>query len=277
MVLSHYFLKGSASMIRRLTALDQETLLAYAGQEPAINNFIIGDVEQCGFDVDYMAVYGEFDEEMQYLSLLLFYRESAIYYSHQARFSDAWLAIIDTHQPKFISGKKTVIDLVSPLFPSFEKKEMYFAKADKILDSSVDESLEVIALSSEEQCGKLYDLLVTIDEFSVRSQEKNKFISDKMASLAMGKTYFIEKNNRIVATVAATAESSLSAVVVGVATSRSVRNKGLASALMSSLMKEYIHHKNKALCLFYDNPLAANIYKRLGFQDIDMWVMLSKE
>ena len=34
--------------------------------------------------------------------------------------------------------------------------------------------------------------------------------------------------------------------------------------------------KNKYLCLFYDNPKAGAIYKRLGFIDTEKWVMLDK-
>lgn len=277
MVQLHCFLKGSASMIRRLTALDQKSLLAYAGQEPSINNFIIGDVENCGFEVDYMFVYGEFDEHNEYLSILLFYRDSAIYYSHQPRFSNIWRDVVEEHQPKFISGKKQLIDLVYPNFPSFKKQEMYFAEANRFEKSTLNSSYNVQELYDEEGCEKLFDLLVKIEEFSIKSEDKSTFTSDKMTSLAMGKTYYIEEDNTIIASVATTAESSVSAVVVAVATSDAARNKGLATLLMSQLMNEYINLKHKALCLFYDNPKAGNIYKRLGFQDIDKWVMLSKE
>ncbi|MBN2604258.1 MAG: GNAT family N-acetyltransferase, partial [Bacilli bacterium] len=129
----------------------------------------------------------------------------------------------------------------------------------------------------KEQCNQLFDLLESIDEFAYASKAREDFVEDKMTSLKMGDTYFIEDNHEIIASVAATAESSVSAVVVAVATKENFRNKGLATALMCKLMDEYIHVKKKALCLFYDNPKAGNIYKRLGFKEMDMWVMLSKE
>jgi predicted GNAT family acetyltransferase len=31
--------------------------------------------------------------------------------------------------------------------------------------------------------------------------------------------------------------------------------------------------EGKTLCLFYDNPKAGSIYKRLGFKDIGFWSM----
>ncbi|TKI86654.1 GNAT family N-acetyltransferase, partial [Bacillus cereus] len=31
--------------------------------------------------------------------------------------------------------------------------------------------------------------------------------------------------------------------------------------------------ESRTLCLFYNNPVAGRIYKRLGFKDIGMWTM----
>ena len=91
----------------------------------------------------------------------------------------------------------------------------------------------------------------------------------------MGLKLFIEKDNEIVSTVATTAETTVSAMVVGVATLPTHRQKGYASKLMISLMEEYFQNRNKELCLFYNNPKAGKIYKRLGFKDIGKWVMMS--
>ena len=33
--------------------------------------------------------------------------------------------------------------------------------------------------------------------------------------------------------------------------------------------------EGKELCLFYDNPDAGTIYKKLGFEDIGFWIMNS--
>ncbi len=46
-------------MIRKLVEKDREKLLSYLSAEPAINIFIIGDVEQFGFDSDFQELWGQ--------------------------------------------------------------------------------------------------------------------------------------------------------------------------------------------------------------------------
>ena len=64
-------------------------------------------------------------------------------------------------------------------------------------------------------------------------------------------------------------------MVVGVATREDYRKKGLVSKCMSKLCYDYLK-EGKTLCLFYDNPEAGKIYKRLGFKEIEKWIMINK-
>ncbi len=90
-----------------------------------------------------------------------------------------------------------------------------------------------------------------------------------------GRTFYIKDEGRAVASASTTAENSLSAMVVGVCTDVNHRNKGLASVCLSALCEQLLAEA-KSLCLFYDNPAAGSIYKRLGFKDIGMWSMWHK-
>jgi predicted GNAT family acetyltransferase len=80
-------------MIRILTKADEKSVLEYLYNEPQINIFIIGDIENFGFDVDFQDIYGEF-ENNQYTSVLLRYRSNVIYYCHNEYFNTEWLPII---------------------------------------------------------------------------------------------------------------------------------------------------------------------------------------
>jgi predicted GNAT family acetyltransferase len=92
----------------------------------------------------------------------------------------------------------------------------------------------------------------------------------------MGTTLYIEDNNKVISTVATTAETTKSAMVVAVATHKKYRNQGHATRLMKALSKLYLKDKHKELCLFYDNPEAGKIYLNLGFKPMGQWTMFRK-
>lgn len=265
-------------MIRILVEKDREKLLEYLYVEGSLNIFIIGDVETFGFDKDFQTVYGEFDNEQNYISVLLFYNENSIFYSHKRIFNEKWLEVFKKHPDiTYVSGAETMIEKIIPYFPNYKVKPMYFSEAFKLNQKVEKTKYDIIKVSTKEHCAKLFDILARIDEFGYKNMSKEKFIESKMNSINMGSTYFIEEDGIIVSTVATTAETTVSAMVVAVATLKSARKRGLASILMKHIMNEYFEEKGKYLCLFYDNPEAGNIYKRLGFKDVDKWIMLEKE
>jgi len=260
-------------MIRLLEEKDRKVLLDYLYQEAEYNIFPIGDIEAFGFDQDFQRIYGEFNQENHLISILLRYRENTIYYSDQLIFNLEYLEIFKNDPFKFISGKTELMSLIHPHLENFELERMYFCKATSIIQSLKVDDYSIKQLRTEEEAGKLYDLISTIDEFGAHLKEKDDFIDAKMKSIQMGTTLFIEEKGKIISTVATTAETTKSAMVVSVATDKAHRNKGLASILMVALMDLYIHQKKKSLCLFYDNVAAGKIYLKLGFKTIGKWDM----
>jgi predicted GNAT family acetyltransferase len=260
-------------MIRLLTEKDRLSVLEYLYQEPNFNIFPIGDIEAFGFNQDFQRIYGEFDSSGKYLSIFLRYRDNAIYYSHITRFNKDYLDIFKHDKFRYLSGKKDNLELLEPYFVDYEKRQMYFAEAKRFPFENNEQNYEIRVLQTEEDCLKLFNLLSLISEFPTSKQEEKDFVQNKMSSMKMGTTLFIEENGEMISTVATTAETTKSAMVVAVATKMGHRNKGLATILMQRLMQIYFEQKNKDLCLFYDNPSAGKIYKRLGFSDIGFWLM----
>ncbi len=262
-------------MIRKLTEKDRLEVLDYLYQSPSLNIFIIGDIEAFGFETDFQTIYAEFNELKDYLSVLLFYRENVVYYSHIDHFNLEWLNILKVNKHKYFSGRMALIDLVYPHLTDFNYKEMFFAEAKNIDLIPSQNEHNIKKMISRKDAEKVYDLLCSIEEFGVKAQDKEYFIDGKLKALNMGDTYYLEEDEITISTVAATAETTKNAMVIGVATLPLARNRGLASDLMIHLLNEYTK-KNKYLCLFYDNPKAGAIYKRLGFKDTEKWVTLDK-
>jgi len=258
-------------MIRLLTEQDRVPVLNYLYQDPNFNIFPIGDIEKFGFSTDFQKIWAEFDDLGQYHSVFLKYRDNSIYYSHLKRFNEKYVNIIKDYNLNVISGKAELMDLIKPYIIDFEQKRTYFCQAKSMTKAALELGDDIKVLTTKEDCEKLYDFLSKIEEFAISRRDKEDFVDGKLKSISMGITLFIEQENRIIASVAATAETSRSAMVVGVATDKDYRKKGLASRLMLALMDYYIHEKKKELCLFYDNPEAGKIYLRLGFEYLGLW------
>lgn len=262
-------------MIRKLTEQDRTSVLEYLYKESSYNIFIIGDIETFGFDTDFQTIYGEFNQDNTYKSVQLFYNNHAIYYSHLDYFNHDYLSVYKNHDFNYMSGKEELMKRINPFLTGFSFKPMYFCKATELPIESANSNLEIKHVISEDDIKSLYPLLIKIDEFGISEVPLEKFIKDSKKGLEMGVKLFIEQDGKTVSTVATTAETTVSAMIVAVATDPEYRNKGFASTLMISLMEEYFQKRSKELCLFYDNPNAGSIYKRLGFKDIGKWVMMS--
>lgn len=264
-------------MIRKLKESDRESVLEYLYQDPSFNIFPIGDIERLGFEDEFLTVYGEFDNN-DYLSIMLFYRRFVIYYAHENRFNSNYLEYMKQHDFNFFSCKNELANFVSTHLTGFQQRDMYFCEANTLLEN-LDKDMKptkIKQMKTAEDASKLYDLLKEIDEFDTRTRDREDFIAEQLKSLAMGTTLYIEENNRIIATAATTAETTRSAMVIGVATAKEYRKQGYASRVLLELMDQYINLKNKSLCLFYDNLEAGKIYLRLGFKYIGIWTHFKK-
>lgn len=264
-------------MFKKLTEKDRESVLEYLYLEPSLNIFLIGDIENYGFDVDFQEVYAELDNEV-YLSVVLRYRENVLYYSHQTMFNTDWLELINTFKFDFVSGRKALTDLLIPHFPEFKEKPMYFCEVNKLQENHSVDLTNVIDVKSSVDITSMFHLLKKINEFDGMDKETlERFTESKVEALQHSKSYNIDIDGKCVCTVSTVADTKKAAMVIAVATDKDYRKKGYASQLMNVLLDEYLNNRKKSLCLFYDNPQAGKIYHRLGFVDVDMWVMLVRK
>jgi len=153
---------------------------------------------------------------------------------------------------------------------------MFFCEA-KTMNKVQEPSIEIKKLKTKDEAERLYDLLCMIGEFGFNKRNKEDFVNQKTSDQTMGMTWFIDVDGQMASTAATTAETTINAMVVAVATHPEYRHKGYASMILSEIMKIYIKEKKKNLCLFYNNPEAGKIYHRLGFKTIGSWDMFSRQ
>jgi predicted GNAT family acetyltransferase len=265
-------------MIRQLTEADHEACFDLVKEQAAENLFIIGDIEAYGYDQDFQKLWGDFDENGELRAVLLKYQENYIPYAKPQRDFDAkGFTEIMLRDPNFtmLSGLKEITERLEPFIGGRikRKRETYYAKCTKLNYSTTENvSTTDVYQAVQEDAEELVELLNGVPEFSdsiITVERKRRGIEK-----GVSRSYFIKEDGRMVSTASTTAENSLSAMIVGVATLQGYKKKGYATQCMVKLCHQLLQ-EGKELCLFYDNPAAGAIYKRIGFQDIGFWMMYS--
>jgi uncharacterized protein len=103
--------------------------------------------------------------------------------------------------------------------------------------------------------------------------------SNVAAKLAETRVFVVEepplgkRPTRIASCALLNVEGSDAGLIGGVYTLPSARGKGYAAAC-TSLLAADLQRDGKMPCLFYENPTAGKVYRRLGFEDASRWAVL---
>lgn len=264
-------------MIRQLTQNDNDICLNLIKKQAAENLFIIGDIEAFGYDQDFQKLWGEFNEDGELVAVLLKYEENYIPYAIGAFDAQGFAEIISS-DPNFnmMSGLKEITEKIEPYMkhPLKRKRQTYYAKCTMLHTKAAAVDLSNVLQAKPDDAEELVDLLKAIPEFSDSTQTVER--TRRNLEKAVSRSFYIIDDQKMVSTASTTAENSMSAMVVGVATLEGYKKKGYATQCMVKLCQQLLK-ENKELCLFYDNEEAGGIYKRIGFHDIGFWMMYTYE
>lgn len=268
---------GEVKMIRKLNKADHESVMALIGQKPAENLFIIGDIEAYGYDSDFQEIWGHF-QNSKLIAVLLRYDQNYIPFSEQPYDAQGFAEIINRNpKPIEISGLK---HLVKPLQEFINRdirkfSETYYAKCTGLSYKVDEERIQQASYLQPSEYHENIEMLRSIPEFAAGSFSVEA--RERAEKYKTGRTYIVRnEQGTMVASASTTAENSQSAMIVGVGTRPGFERRGYATICMEKLCSELLA-EGKSLCLFYDNPAAGKIYKRLGFTDMGLWTMIRYE
>jgi len=259
-------------MIKKLTEIHKGQLMDYLAEEKEMNLFFIGDIENHGFNTEFQELWGDFSESEELSGVLLRYHDGFLTYSKGIFDVKGFTEIIKSFNYKILSSKREVLLQYKPYFDDLKKRDTYFAKLDHSEKLDTECNKEYTKKTYVDDLEKLRDLMMNIAEFRI-TPKVDRMIKNYEDRTSRG--YHVkDTEGNIVASAETTAENSMSAMVMAVCTDASHRGKGYATQVVSKLCSELLG-EGKTLCLFYDNPKAGEIYKRLGFVDIGIWSMWS--
>jgi uncharacterized protein len=259
-------------MIRKLTESDHNVVMNFLSDEPSINLFIIGDIEAFGYETDFQELWGKFDDNgCIHAVLLRFHNSFILYWKEEQEAVAPFAAIMKAYNAQiFLSGKSEIVETFEGIdgLTLGKKQVTYFAECTSA-EQIVETELEV-AVATLKDIDRIIELRSAIEEFPHNPHARSIMVQSLESGT--GRTYFLEENGRVVASASSAAENSISAMIVGVCSHKEYRRKGYATNVMKKLFRD-VSGEGKVLCLFYDNPEAGRIYKRLGFKDIGFWTM----
>lgn len=253
-------------------------IMDYCKVEPAINLFIIGDIENFGFNSEFQDVWMQtIDDKL--VGVVLRYHDNFIVYSKDLDMDvEEVNCLLSSMDSKVISGKLSVINLLYPLVTEkYNKKEMFFCELKD--GSSLSKEETNIVVAEYEDAMEIAEAYGLIHEFkgmySEDVQERYKQISTRIKTKE-GIHMFMKENGKIICHGNTTAETSMAGMIGGIFTMPEYRNKGLGSKMVEALCWSLLS-RGKTACLFFNNPEAGEIYYKLGFKNIDKWAILGRK
>ena len=264
-------------MIRKLNKDDHESVMALIGHKPAENLFILGDIEAYGYDSNFQEIWGQF-QNGKLIAVLLRYDRNYIPFSEQHYDVKGFSEIINRNPKRIeISGLKHLIEPLQEFINRDVRKhsETYYAKCTGLSYEVDEERINHATYLLPSEYHENVDMLRSIPEFSTGNFSVEE--RERAEKYKTGRTYIVRnEQGTMVASASTTAENSQSAMIVGVGTRPCFERRGYATLCMEKICSELLA-EGKSLCLFYVNPAAGKIYKRLGFTDIGLWTMIRYE
>jgi len=261
-------------MFRLVKPEERQAVVAFLKKESDLNLFFLADIEFYGWDKDFLQVWRDDTKELH--SVVLRYNNNLLVYSDDCSFDrNEIFVFIRKYAVHHLSGGRKFYDYMKPLLEkkNYDTYPCISAKMKRLTHFSVAGKPRKATV---EDARKIAETITTIGEFSSYKDvplEQTIATIHKAIADGFGIYYVIEEDGKVVASAATIALSSVSAMIGGVFALPDYRNKGYATSVTALLCQELLS-KGITPVLFFENPLAASIYHRLGFVDFGEWIFM---
>jgi predicted GNAT family acetyltransferase len=258
------------TQVRQLNEAHRPQLLSFLRQDPANNIFLIGDVAAFGVSGKGIAFWGAF-HRTSLVGVAMLLGDSASFYATDRACLDQLMPMIRPAQN--LSGELGLMEEVISLLPPRRlvwSANEYFCRLEA--RDFQPSPAPGVRLAAAADLALLTDLYVQGDASSRLGREQ---VSGHLERQLAGARFHVRlAGDEIVCAAAAVAEAESTAMIVSVLTAPAARNRGHASAVVSSLCADLLA-RGKAPHLFYKegNEAAGRVYERLGFAPIGRWML----
>lgn len=211
-------------MMIRCSEKHRQECLAYLRQNPSLNLFLIGDIENYGFNQGFQTVFIDKDEFVH--GIYLVYYHSLVIASEENRVDPQFVErLVQEYEIQAIQGRKEVLEGL--VLDAFSREECLFCELNTLKAESVSDPQ--IREARPQDAGRIKGLL---DE--VFQTDNEAAMIARRIETREGRHFIIEKGGQVICQANSTAETAEAAILGGVATRADWRRQGLASAVMTA-------------------------------------------
>jgi predicted GNAT family acetyltransferase len=228
---------------------------------------MLGNLEQMGIGYENLFYWGCF-ADCDLIGVIMRYKSIWHFYDAGGADLDGFARLVDAYPGDVtINGRPTLVTGV------FERVHNYDVKFDHdAFYCALSSTIQLPAPLHPTRRATVNDIPALVRLYATAGEMKRDVDSIR-GCLAHNRIYVTEVSGEIVSASLSNVETSRMAMVGGVFTLEPVRNRGYASAALTALCASLIQDGIQP-CLFYDDPAAGKIYRRLGFEDIGPWRMI---
>lgn len=259
--------------IERFAPSSYSELLTFLLEDPANNLFLIADLQQFGLDHPHLSYYGGYLKG-QLVGVFMVYRRNGSLYWHHRRVLAGFADLARKQGMKFITGCRRQVD---PLLENFTPEEVTSSEECIYCQLAPDDfrgmNRQVARKATTADVEALAHFYTHNFGFAPGSRQQHR--ERVIRTVENNTLYFVEEDGRVASAALSSVEGGGMAMIGGVATLESERNRGYAAACVGALCADLLA-RNLTPYLFYKvgNRPAQRVYEKIGFQPIGRWLLV---
>lgn len=259
-------------MIRLLTEADRQAALALFAQAPHFNLYLWGNLVTLGFAHDFCEFWGDVDETATPSRLRAVLNRYMTGWTVYGEAGADWAGLgkmMDTHP----AGATRLQDNPGGIASFLPYLTCYHSKQVKSEELMVLEPAAFRPVAAPPgitvRRGSMTDLPALVQLYA-DAEDMTRTPAGVARPLQDTRLWLAEQQGEILATALINAEIPQMAMIGGVFTLPAARGRGLSQAVCSALCAE-LFAQGKQPALYWINPAAGAVYRKLGFRPIGQW------
>ncbi|WP_113927036.1 GNAT family N-acetyltransferase [Bacillus sp. P14.5] len=260
--------------LKKLTAANHQDVIKLFGEDVVHYHFLIDGMKKNNYEGNFK-IFGEYQDNLL-VSILINNYNNISYFSQWDRDISIYKELLRDLDYTKLSGPSS---LMKKFLPYVDAKADTLSYLGVVKNISTPRKLKnpLKVIQTEDEIGMQYDLLLSTNEFTQSlPKEKEDYVQIEYKRLkeSSDRTVYLDINGEMVSSCATIAEDINSAIIIGVVTNPHFRNKGYGTEVLIGLFQMLLE-EGKYPYLFYNNPAARSVYKKIGMTEVCEWRVIN--